>query len=460
MNFNSLSYFIFLPLTVSITFLLPQKYRKYWMLLVSFYFYACQKPPLLLLLLFSTVVDYSCALLMERFSQKNSLRKVFLLCSTITNLGLLSYFKYFGQKLFLPVGISFYTFQTMSYSIDVYRGDFKPEHDFITFALYVSFFPQLVAGPIESPLHLLPQLRENIRFSRDDIYAGMKYLLCGYFRKYVIADQCGIVVDLVFADISHMNAAAVLTGGTLFCFQMYNDFAGYSLIAVGSARLLGIRLIRNFDHPYRSQSYSEFFRRWHISLNKWFTSYLYIPLGGSRGGTLKKIRNIVIVFSLCGLWHGARLTYVLWGLYAAFWICIESLFLPGAEKALTRWGVNLKSHGIVLFRRFYMFLIFIPAAFFFRATGVDQVVMIFKKLLMADYSLKSCVNMLNLDLFYIVQLLLAGFCIDQLEDFDKLRQDATLKVLVKVSYSMICIILCCLCLLEGGGISGFAYFQF
>ena len=333
MNFNSFVFLLYLPIVVGVYWLLPFRFRKYWLLAASYFFYMYWNPMFIILLLISTAIDYCCSLGMERYRGQKGIMKALLLVSIFMNLGLLFSFKYYDffvqqinalcaliglpytvpeLNLILPVGISFYTFQTMSYTIDVYRGDYHAEKDPIMFALYVTYFPQLVAGPIESPGNLLPQLKKEQFFSKDDFSAGIRLLLTGFFRKCVVADFCGICVNHVYASYDSANGLAIMIAGGLFCIQMYCDFAGYSEIAAGAARLMGVRLMRNFDQPYLSQSYSEFFRRWHISLNQWFTSYVYFPLGGSRKGLSRKILNLFIVFTLSGFWHGARWTYVLW----------------------------------------------------------------------------------------------------------------------------------------------------
>ena len=355
MNFNSGAFLLFLPLTVAAYWLLPHRLRWVLLLGASYYFYMYWNPWLVVLLLITTLTSYAAALAMERWPRR---RKPLLALTLVVCLGILAYFKYanfflesffflfnhltggsgsLSLRLLLPVGISFYTFQTLSYVIDVYRGDFPAERHLGYYALFVVYFPQLVAGPIENPRNLLPQLQTEHRLNQADLSAGFRLLLCGFFRKCAVADVLGVHVNAVFSSIGEANALAVASAGALFCLQMYCDFAGYSEIAAGSARLMGIRLMRNFDRPYLAQSYGEFFRRWHISLNQWFTSYLYIPLGGGRKGLGRKMLNTVIVFSLCGLWHGARWTYVLWGLYAAFFVCLESLLEKPGGRCLPFW---------------------------------------------------------------------------------------------------------------------------
>ena len=486
MNFNSMAFLIFLPVVVGIYWLIPHKARKYWLLAASYFFYGYWNPMFLFLLLFSTTVDYFCALGLDRFRNDRKTRKLLLLTSIFMNLGLLFSFKYldfFGETVnslcmalaipyrvpalnwILPVGISFYTFQTMSYTIDVYRGDFPAEKDPITFALYVTYFPQLVAGPIESPGNLLPQLKKEQQLNWDDFSAGIRLLLCGFFRKCVVADFCGIFVNQVFSGLETANALAIFCGGALFCIQMYCDFAGYSEIAAGSARLMGVRLMRNFDRPYLSMSYTEFFRRWHISLNRWFTSYVYIPLGGSQKGKFNKIRNTVIVFALCGLWHGARWTYVLWGLYAAFWLCVESL-LDIRHRFGPEWDNPLGR----LVRRAVMFLIFVPAALLFRADSLQQLTVIFPRLFTqigfgGDY-FRAAFDSLGLSAVSLVQLILSVVAMARIYDWGLYdlpgakTEQASARRLVSAVYMVLIIALCWLALLATQDAAGFAYFQF
>ena len=486
MNFNSLVFLIYLPTVVGVYWLLPFKARKYWLLGASYVFYGYWNPAFLLLLLFSTAVDYFCSKGMEENRDKPVVMKLLLACSIVMNLGLLFTFKYadfFGETinqlcemasipyrvpelgLILPVGISFYTFQTMSYTIDVYRGDFPAEKDPITFALYVTYFPQLVAGPIESPGNLLPQLEKEHFWNKEDFVAGLRILACGFFYKCVVADFCGIHVNAVFGDLENSNALSIVMAGLLFNIQMYCDFEGYSTIAAGCARLMGVRLMRNFDRPYMSQTYTEFSRRWHISLNKWFTSYVYIPLGGSRKGKWRKLLNITIVYTACGLWHGARWTYVLWGLYAAFWICLETV-LEVHKHFGPKWDNPLGK----LVRRSYMMLIFIPAALLFRAESLEQAFTVFTQLFTkfgfgTEY-VQSAFNNLDMNFLTFLQVALSVVCMHKV--YDLTNQD--LKVsgadtpayqrLTGYAYMILLIALCWISLLASDAVAGFAYFQF
>ena len=485
MNFNSLAFLFFLPVVTAVYWTLPHGGRKYWLLAASYFFYMYWNPMLIVLLLFSTAVDYFCSLGMERFDDPKT-RKALLLTSIFMNLGLLFSFKYldfFGEtvnslcaalaipyrvpalNLILPVGISFYTFQTMSYTIDVYRREVPAQRDPVLFALYVTYFPQLVAGPIENAANLMPQLQKAQKPCWEDFTAGIRLLLCGFFRKCVVADFCGIYVNQVFANLETANSLAIFLGGGLFCIQMYCDFAGYSEIAAGSARLMGVRLMRNFDRPYLSQSYTEFFRRWHISLNRWFTQYVYIPLGGSRCGKFRKLRNTVIVFALCGLWHGARWTYVLWGLYAAFWLCVESL-LDIRHRFGPEWD-NPIGRNV---RRFVMYLIFVPAALLFRADSLTQLGIIFPRLFTQvgfgmDY-FRAAFETMGLDALSALQLILSIIAMARIYDlglYDLPPAKTPLlsaRKLTAAVYLVVIIALCWLGLLESQDAAGFAYFQF
>jgi alginate O-acetyltransferase complex protein AlgI len=333
MTFISPQYLLFFPTVVIIYFLLPQRYRWILLLLASYYFYAAWRLEYTLLILFSTTVDYFAGRQMGRL-QSRSARRPYLILSLVVNLGLLFAFKYanfFNDSLrqafsevnilydvpafdfLLPVGISFYTFQTLSYTIDVYRGKLEPETHFGIFALYVSFFPQLVAGPIERAVRLLPQLRREHRFEEERVISGLRLILWGVFKKVVIADRLAIYVNNVYGSPEEYAGLPILLATYFFAFQIYCDFSGYTDIAIGSARVLGINLMRNFRQPYMARSIPDFWRRWHISLSSWFRDYFYIPLGGSRVSIPRWYLNVLLVFLVSGLWHGASWTFVIWG---------------------------------------------------------------------------------------------------------------------------------------------------
>lgn len=334
MIFNSLQYLVFFPVITALYFITPFRHR--WLLLLagSYYFYMSWNVKFVFLIIFSTAFDYFIALAMDK-TDNEKLRKRLVMLSIFLNLTFLFIFKYltffteqtqhlvhyFGLdialpnfNILLPVGISFYTFQTLSYTIDVYKRKIKPERHFGIFALYVSFFPQLVAGPIERSDNLLPQFHKNKPFDYEMVTGGLKLMAWGFFKKLVIADRAAVIVNTVYNNPSgYDNGAYFIIATVAFAFQIYGDFSGYSDIAIGSARVLGFNLMRNFDRPYSAAGIAEFWRKWHISLSSWFKDYLYIPLGGSRVSFSRWAFNIFVVFLVSGLWHGASWTFILWG---------------------------------------------------------------------------------------------------------------------------------------------------
>ena len=345
MFFNSIEFAIFLPIVFLLYWSLNSfniKYQNFFIVVSSYLFYGWWDWRFLFLILFSTVVDYSIGLCLSK-QKKETKRKALLYVSIIVNIGFLGFFKYFNffvdnfreafslfgteiqpglLNIILPVGISFYTFQTLSYTIDVYRKKLKPSFDFVAFAAFVSFFPQLVAGPIERASNLLPQFLTKRNFDYRKAVDGMRQILWGLFKKMVIADNCAELTNQIFGSYQSQSGSVLILGAIFFAFQIYGDFSGYSDIAIGTARLFGIDLKRNFNFPYLSRDIAEFWRRWHISLTTWFRDYVYIPLGGSRVSKNKIIRNTLVIFLVSGFWHGANWTFIAWGLYHAI------LFLP------------------------------------------------------------------------------------------------------------------------------------
>ncbi len=336
MLFNSLDFAIFLPVVFILYWFVTNKNLKSQNILVvisSYVFYSFWDWRFLSLIIFSTLTDYIIGLVLGK-EENQKKRKILLWISMIINLGFLGIFKYynffidnfksaflfFGQEInisslniILPVGISFYTFQTMSYTIDVYRKQFKPTKDFIAFSAFVSFFPQLAAGPIERATNFLPQFYKKRTFDYTKAVDGLRQILWGLFKKVVIADNCAEFANEIFNNSSDYSGSTLVLGAVFFAFQIYGDFSGYSDMAIGIARLFGFDLKKNFAFPYFSRDIAEFWRRWHISLSNWFRDYLYIPLGGSKGGTWMKIRNTFIIFLVSGFWHGANWTFVAWG---------------------------------------------------------------------------------------------------------------------------------------------------
>ena len=345
MLFNSIDFAIFLPIVFLLYWFVANKNLKlqnFLIVVASYLFYGWWDWRFLSLILFSTLIDYTVGIRLSR-EDNISKRKILLWISILVNLGFLGFFKYYnffldnfitafsffgtpinvkGLNIILPVGISFYTFQTLSYTIDVYKRKLEPTKDFIAFTAFVSFFPQLVAGPIERATHLLPQFHKRRKFDYALAVDGMRQILWGLFKKIVIADNCAEFANQIFNNSADMNGSTLVLGAIFFTFQIYGDFSGYSDIAIGTSRLFGFNLKQNFAFPYFSRDIAEFWRRWHISLSTWFRDYLYIPLGGSRGGTWMKIRNTFIIFIVSGFWHGANWTFIVWGALNAIY------FLP------------------------------------------------------------------------------------------------------------------------------------
>lgn len=356
MLFNSIHFLIFFPVVVFLYFLVPPKGKLLWLLAASYYFYMSWNPKYILLIAAATVATYMGGRLIEKYHARTTLKKYILMSSIAANLGMLFCFKYFGfavdnvnrilskagiclmqagHDIILPVGISFFTFQALSYTIDVYRGTVKAEKNILKYALFISFFPQLVAGPIERSGNLLNQIQgipDRKCWDYDRITSGMIYMLWGVFIKLVIADRLAVMVDQVFAAYSSYGMFELFAGAAAFSFQIYGDFAGYSTIAFGAARILGFELTENFAAPYFSKSIKEFWHRWHITLSTWFRDYVYIPMGGSRRGRRRKYLNLMLTFLASGIWHGAGWTFFVWGGTTArfkYWVKCCSLLESG-----------------------------------------------------------------------------------------------------------------------------------
>ena len=409
MLFNSLQFLIFLPVVTLIYFVLPKKIRYLWLLVSSYYFYMCWNAKYALLLLFSTVVTYLSGLGIQRignagWEEKKTVfwKKACVFGSVFINLAVLAFFKYFNfgmeslNKLFglmhiefnaptfdivLPVGISFFIFQALSYTMDVYRGDIYAEKNFFRYALFVSFFPQLVAGPIERSRNLLKQLAVPKAFSFENFQKGILVMLWGFFLKLVLADRLAIFVNTVYNNSDQYPGFFLILATCMFAFQIYCDFYGYSTIAKGAAKILGIDLMENFESPYLSTSVAGFWRNWHISLTSWFKDYLYIPLGGSRKGTLRKHLNRIFVFLVSGLWHGANWTFVIWGFLNGLYQVLGDILKPLRDKTVTLLNINRNSitHRILQMGITFFFVTF--AWIFFRANSVSHAFSIISSIL-------------------------------------------------------------------------------
>ena len=395
MFFNSLDFATFLPIVFLLYWFVVQKNLKLQNALIvfsSYVFYGWWDWRFLSLILFSTIVDYTVGQKL-RSEEKEFKRKILLWTSIVVNLGFLGFFKYynffldnfvdafslFGMKInanslniILPVGISFYTFQTLSYTIDVYRKKLEPTQDFVAFSAFVCFFPQLVAGPIERATTLLPQFYKKRTFEYSKAVDGMRQILWGLFKKVVIADNCAEYANQIFNNSVDMNGSTLVLGAIFFTFQIYGDFSGYSDIAIGTSRLFGFNLKQNFAFPYFSRDIAEFWRRWHISLSTWFRDYLYIPLGGSRGSTKTKIRNTFVIFLVSGFWHGANWTFIIWGALNALY------FIPLLLSNSNRNNLNVVAEGKLLpslrelIAMLYTFLLTVFAWIFFRAENINH----------------------------------------------------------------------------------------
>ena len=399
MLFNSFIFLFFLTLVIPLYFILPRNYRKYFLILASYFFYGYWDWRFCSLLLTSTIVDFYVSKYIDK-TDNPARKKVWLMLSIFTNLGILGFFKYFQffvdsvspvagifggnldylhMNIILPVGISFYTFQTMSYTIDVYRGNLKPTDSFADFSLFVSFFPQLVAGPIERAAHLLPQIKIMNKPTREQVNTGIILIITGMFKKVMIGDTTGRIVDNIFANPGYYKSDELLFALLLFSIQIYADFSGYSSIARGTARLFGIELMKNFEQPYLSTNITEFWRRWHISLSTWLRDYLYIPLGGNRKGKLRTDINLMLTMLLGGLWHGANWTFVIWGGLHGIYLIIHKLILRGKEIKSRFEYTSFKSLVIFSLKVLVTFALVLIAWLFFRAEGLPQAFMIFGK---------------------------------------------------------------------------------
>ena len=409
MLFNSGKYMLFLPVVVLLYYVLPAKAKKYWLLLASYYFYMCWNARYALLIFASTLITWLSGLGLERVNageyppaQRERRRKWIVALSFVSNLGILFFFKYFNftvgllqavlarlhiqlslpaLNILLPVGISFYTFQALGYTMDVYRGEIQAERDFFTYALFVSFFPQLVAGPIERSGNLLGQLSVPHKFRFDNLREGLLILLWGFFLKLVIADRLALYIDAVYGARYLYPGAYLALAAVLFAIQIYCDFYGYSTIAMGSAKLLGIDLMENFKSPFLSTTVAEFWRNWHVSLTSWFKDYLYIPLGGSRKGKFRKQLNRMIVFLVSGLWHGADLSYVVWGGLNGLYQVIGELLMPLRLRLSKLLHIDRQSLGVKLVQIPVTFGLFAFSLIFFRAGSVGEALAVISSIL-------------------------------------------------------------------------------
>jgi alginate O-acetyltransferase complex protein AlgI len=429
MLFNSFPFLLFLPIVFILYWWVNKKrlqLQNVLLLVASYFFYSCWDWRFLFLLLFSTALDYLTGIKMAEAKNQGT-KKAWFWLSIIVNLGFLGVFKYYNffadsfaealsvigihsnfwtLKVILPVGISFYTFHGLSYVIDIYKGRIEPERNIITYSLFVSYFPLLVAGPIERATHLLPQIKKRRFFDYNQAIDGVHQIIWGLFKKVVIADNCALYANDIFNNYQSMNSLSLVLGAIYFAFQIYGDFSGYSDIALGTSKLFGIDLLRNFNYPYFSRDIAEFWRRWHISLSSWFRDYLYIPLGGSKGSTWMKIRNTFIIFLVSGFWHGANWTFIVWGaLHAAY-------FLPLLITQNNRNNLDTVAKGKnwptakEFLSMMFTFCLTTFAWIFFRAKTVTEACSYIKKMVSFDF--KGKIQYLDFERYTIELLFLLG----------------------------------------------------
>lgn len=493
MVFNSVGFLFFFPAVVASYFALPHRFRWILLLLASYFFYCAWNFRLIWLILFTTVVSYCAALLLTRTKNKK-LRKAELLLTLISCLSVLVFFKYFDflslsvtgilraiqipareytLNLILPVGISFYTFQTLSYVIDVYYERLEAEKHFGYYALYVSYFPQLVAGPIERVEALLPQLKKEHAFSTDDFTAGIRIVVSGFVKKVVVADTVAGYVNAVFNNTAQATGLSVLIAALLFAVQIYCDFSGYTDIAIGCARIMGIRLMKNFDYPYRAKSIKEFWSRWHISLSSWLRDYIYIPLGGNRCTRSRRLFNMLVVFLVSGFWHGAAWTFVLWGILHAVYQIVGELTLDGRNRLLKMLGLTSDSRPVRLIRQVVTFTLVDYAWMLFRANSISDFFFLSRKLFIdweismsyltdSMHSLDGTAYQLLACALCVVIMILCDLLFTNGKGYGRsaIEESGFLHTQKNIIYLLWTIAIAWLLLLAGDGASSFIYFQF
>ena len=414
MQFNSLQFLKFFPVTLTVYYIIPKKLRYLWLLAASYFFYMGWNAKYALLLLFSTSVTFVGSLIIDKFKAADAPEKA--KCALIVvlalNFGILAYFKYANfligsietalhalsvpaqfspVDVLLPVGISFYIFQAVGYSFDIYYGKLEPERSFLRYALFVSYFPQLVAGPIERSTNLLPQLKnaENIKWDNKRVQRGGLLMLYGYIIKMIISDRCAIAVDEVFNNCLYYSPGAYVVAALLFAIQIYCDFAGYTYIAIGASRMMGIELMDNFNCPYLARNIKDFWSRWHISLSTWFKDYLYIPLGGSRKGKRRKYINLFIVFAVSGLWHGAGWNFILWGVIHAVYRIAGEITAPHRRELRKKLGIAENNILLIFVQRLSTFCLVAFAWLFFRVQDFGALKYIVFSILTEPWRIKS-----------------------------------------------------------------------
>ena len=484
MLFNSFHFLVFLPIVVGLYYALPQKFRWFLLLIASYYFYMSWKAEYIILIVASTLVDFCAGLAIENADSKKR-KKLWLFLSLFVNLGLLFTFKYWDffnesirdtlnlfsiqfdpstLKLLLPVGISFYTFQTLSYTIDIYYGKIKPIKHIGIFATYVSFFPQLVAGPIERAKHLIPQFYNKVTFEYERVKNGLLLMLWGFFVKIVIADRLAILVNTVYKHddannyLLDYNGASLFIASFFFMFQLYLDFSAYSNIAIGAARVLGFDLQSNFRRPYWATSISDFWHRWHISLSTWFRDYVYIPLGGNKRGVKRHLINLLITFLLSGLWHGASWNFALWGLLNGLFLIVQ-VFIDRKKTSKEPKTYFIKR----LFQSLVIMLLWGGSLIFFRAQTFDDAMYVFQNISLTGwnnlYELGLTVSEFKFVFYCLVGIYILDY-IQEKQDLYKFLADRNIVIRFAVYIAAILMIIYLGAYGEDVSDNQFLYFQF
>ncbi len=478
MLFNSLEFLIFFPIVVALYFALPHRYRWLLLLMASCYFYMVFIPVYILILGFTIVIDYFAGILLENTHGRK--RKIWLIASIIANTGVLAVFKYYNflndnltallhgfamqnpipyLSILLPIGLSFHTFQAMSYTIEVYRGHQKAERHFGIYALYVMYFPQLVAGPIERPQNMLHQFHEKKELDYQRIADGIKHIVWGLFKKVVIADRLAEYVNVVYNNPADFHGMHIILATIFFSFQIYCDFSGYSEIAIGAAKIFGINLMMNFRRPYLALNIKEFWSRWHISLSTWFRDYLYIPLGGNRVPIARKYVNLFIVFLVSGLWHGANWTYVIWGALHGFYNVFGQITEPIRKRIHSFIGLAQRP---ALYKAVQMLTTFVLATFawiFFRANSFDDAMLIIKNIFIfegsANLNLYRIPSDFSLAFGLIIFLVVVEFLKEKFQFHEKM-----LPIPRPYNWAVITVVVLSLFVLGVWEAQDFIYFQF
>ena len=481
MTFNSGGFLIFYPIALLLYFLLPKRLSRYSLLFMSCIFYLAWDISLIWLIFFTTAVSYASSHVIER-TQKAWAKKLCIVVTLLACLGVLFFFKYynflaetlgwaikefgggtydFTLDLVLPVGISFYTFQTLSYVIDVYRGEEKAERNFATFCLYVTFFPQLVAGPIERPGNLLPQLREKNKLTSENARIGLSKMAVGFFKKIVVADLLAEFVNAVYNDAANATGPALVVATVFFGFQIYCDFSGYTDIAIGCARVMGINLMKNFDRPYKARSIKEFWARWHISLSTWFKDYLYFPLGGSRCSKPRHMFNLFMVFFVSGLWHGANWTFVLWGLLHALYRIVGELTAKPRKNLYAKMHINTEAFWFVALQKLTTFVFVCFAWIFFRANNLSDAWVLLTSLGAGWGDIGASLTSMGLNLAAAIIAVLSLIIMTELDVLtEKNEAEGAIFSKNSIVWAVWAVALAWLMLLSVGGASTFIYFQF